>query len=189
MSEIPILITDRLILRPFKLNDAAEVRRLAGDRSIADTTLNVPHPYEDGMAEKWISTHAETFAGRNGVTFAITHAPDDALVGAIGLMGMAKEGHQAELGYWVGRPFWARGYCTEAGRAVLRYAFSDLGLLRVHATHMTRNPASGRVMQKLGMRHEGTRRQHAKKWDKLEDVEIYGILKDDWIETTNNPGG
>lgn len=52
-----------------------------------------------------------------------------------------------------------------------------LGLLRIHASHLTRNPASGRVMQKLGMRHEGSRREHAVKWDKLEDLELYGILK------------
>jgi [ribosomal protein S5]-alanine N-acetyltransferase len=99
-------------------------------------------------------------------------------------MGMEK-GNQAELGYWIGKPYWGHGYCTEAAQAVLRYAFSDLAPVRVHASHFTRNPASGRVMQKIGMRHEGCRRQHVKKWDKTEDLEVYGILKLEWETAAN----
>lgn len=181
MKAMPQLETGRLVLRPFTTADAAEVRRLAGDRAIADTTLNIPHPYEAGMAEAWIGTHQDTFDREQGVTLAITRKPDGVLVGAIGLMGLVK-GHQAELGYWIGKPYWSEGYCTEAARVLLRYAFTDLALVRVHATHLTRNPASGRVMQKIGMRHEGCRRHHVKKWDQLEDVELYGILRQDWDE-------
>ena len=184
MKEIPTLETDRLILRPFRLADATEVQRLAGDRAIADTTLNIPHPYKDGMAEEWISKHQDAFDKEQGVTFAITRKPDGVLVGAISLMGMTK-GHQAELGYWVGKPYWNQGYCTEAGQAILRYAFAELGFVRVHSCHITRNPASGRVMQKLGMRHEGCRRQHVRKWDKAEDLELYGVLKQELEQTAN----
>jgi RimJ/RimL family protein N-acetyltransferase len=176
MKKIPRLETERLILRPFGPVDAAEVMRLAGDRAVADTTLNIPHPYKKGMAEEWISTHQECFEKDQGVAWAITRKSDSALVGAISLMEMAK-GHQAGLGYWIGKPYWNQGYCTEAGKAVLSCAFSDLSLMRIHACHITRNPASGRVMQKIGMRHEGCRRQHVKKWDKAEDLELYGILK------------
>lgn len=173
-----------MILRPFGNSDGAEVMRLAGDRAIADTTLNIPHPYKEGMAEQWISKHQDTFEKDQGVTFAIVRKTDDALVGAISLMGMSK-GHQAELGYWIGKPYWNHGYCTEASRAVLQYAFSDLGLVRVHSCHITRNPASGRVMQKIGMRHEGCRRQHVRKWDKTEDLELYGMLKSEWESAAN----
>jgi RimJ/RimL family protein N-acetyltransferase len=73
-----------------------------------------------------------------------------------------------------------RFYCTEAAQALLHYAFTDLELVRVHAGHFARNPASGRVMQKIGMTKEGCRRQHVKKWDKLEDLELYGVLKQEW---------
>lgn len=185
MKEIPTLETERLVLRPFGLHDAADVQRLAGDRAIADTTLNIPHPYEDGMAEEWIFKHQDAFDKDQGVTFAVTCKSNGSLVGAISLMDIAK-GHQAELGYWVGKPYWNSGFCTEAGQALLRYAFIELSLLRVHAVHITRNPTSGRVMQKLAMRHEGTRRQHARKWDKCEDLELFGILKEEWEETANN---
>lgn len=177
MRSQPILETKRLILRPFALTDAPDVQCLAGDRAIADTTLNMPHPYEDGMAEAWIGSHQAIFDDGKGVHFAITLRSDGALVGAISLMGMVK-GHQAEMGYWIGKPYWNQGYCTEAGRAVVSYAFSELGLARVHAGHLTRNPASGRVMQKIGMQHEGCRRQHVQKWGKFEDLDLYGILRE-----------
>ena len=179
MKQIPEIETERLSLRPFSIDDAAEVRRLAGDRAIADTTLAIPHPYEEGMAEQWIATHSDEFEKDQGVTWAIARRNDSALVGAISLMGMRK-GHQAELGYWIGKPYWNCGYCTEAVRAVVRYAFLELGLIRIHACHFSRNPASGRVMLKVGMQHEGCRRQHVVKWGKAEDLELYGILKDGW---------
>ena len=176
---IPILETERLILRPFTLDDASDVQRLAGDRLIADTTGAIPHPYEAGMAEEWIATHKPEFESGKGVSFAITDRNAGSLIGAISLMGMSP-GHKAELGYWIGRPFWNQGFCTEAARAVVRYAFKDLDLVRVHSSHYARNPASGRVLRKIGLRHEGLRRCHVRNRDRLEDLEIYGLLKSDW---------
>ncbi len=176
---IPTLETERLILRPFDPRDATEVQRLAGDRRIADTTLNIPHPYEDGMAEKWISTHEGAFEKGERLTLAITRKANGHLIGAISLMRIFKD-HQAELGYWIGKPYWKQGFCTEAAKAVLRHAFTQLDLIRIHASYITRNPASGRVMQKLNMKHEGTLRQHAAKWGKCEDLAVYGILKEEW---------
>lgn len=167
------------MLRPFEMADAPEVQRLAGDRAIADTTQRIPHPYLEGMAEVWISQHAETFAEGTGVTFAITQKSDGALLGAASLTDLSKS-HQAALGYWIGKPYWNHGYCTEAAGAVLRYAFLALGLIRVHSCHLRRNPASGRVMQKLSMKHEGCQRQHVEKWGKFEDLELYGILNHEW---------
>jgi len=179
MSKIPTLETERLILRPFVVTDAADVQRLAGDRAIADTTQNIPHPYLDGMAEEWISKHEELFEQGKGATFAIALKPQGVLIGAISLMGISK-GHQAELGYWIGKPHWNLGFATEAGRAILQFGFDGLELNRIHACHLSRNPASGRVMQNLGMTHEGCRRQHVKKWENYEDLELYGILRSDW---------
>ncbi len=181
MKEIPTLETERLTLRPFTLDDASDVQRLAGDPAIADMTLNIPHPYKDGMAEGWISKHQEAFDKGDQVTLAITRTEDGTLLGAISLVAIAA-GHQAEMGYWVGKPYWGDGCCTEAARAVTWYAFTDLNLIRVHARHITRNPASGRVMQKIGMKHEGSQRLHVKKGDALEGMELYGILKDEWNE-------
>ncbi|MFO7963083.1 MAG: GNAT family N-acetyltransferase [Desulfobacterales bacterium] len=184
MKKQPTIETKRLILRPFAVTDAADVQRLAGDRAIADTTVNVPHPYEDGFAESWIGTHRLNFDNGTDVHFAITIKPDGQLVGAISLMGMVS-GHQAELGYWIGKPYWNRGYCTEASCAVLAHAFSKLGLIRVHACHFAGNPASGRVLQKIGMAYEGCRRHHVRKWDKPVNLEMYGILEAEWFGSYN----
>jgi len=174
-TEPPTLETDRLILRPFRAEDAAAVQRLAGDPEIASTTLNIPHPYEDGMAEDWIGTHEPGWADGTMAVFAMT-SPEDGLVGAIGLSIKAAH-RRAELGYWVGVPFWNRGYATEAVRAVLQFAFETLQLNRVHASYFKRNPASGRVMTKAGMREEGIRRQHFFKDGRFEDVTEYAILR------------
>ena len=175
----PTLRTDRLVLRPFALSDASEVQRLAGDEAVASTTSNVPHPYEDGMAEAWIGTHQGRFEKGELVNFAITLAGDGSLVGAIGLIIRA-DNDRAALGYWIGKPYWNSGYCTEAARAVLRYGFEELGLHRIHASHLARNPASGRVMEKLGMTREGLLRQHVKKRGVFEDNVEYGILKSEY---------
>ena len=134
--------------------------------------------FEDGMAEDWISTHKEKFEQEKGVTYAIT-LKDGRVIGAISLITMVK-GHQAELGYWIGKPYWNHGYCTEAGKEMLRYGFMDLELNRIHSCYLSRNPPSGRVMEKLGMTYEGTRRQHVSKWGVYEDLELKGILKKDW---------
>jgi len=88
---------------------------------------------------------------------------------------------RAELGYWVGRPYWGRGYATEAGLGLLAHSFGVLRLNRVFAIHYSRNPASGRVLQKLGMRQEGVMPQHIKKWGVYVDAVCYGVLRDDWL--------
>jgi ribosomal-protein-alanine N-acetyltransferase len=178
MAELPRIMTARLLLRPFSLADAAEVQRLAGDRDIASTTASIPLPYEDGVAEQWIATHQRRFEQGTGLDLAITHDAEGALVGALGLR-FEPEHDRAELGYWIGKPYCVRGYATEAARALVHYGFATLGLHRIYARHFTRNPASGRVLYKIGMQHEGHRRQHEKKWGVYEGEELYGMLKDD----------
>jgi ribosomal-protein-alanine N-acetyltransferase len=174
----PTIETERLVLRPFRLEDASEVQRLCGAREIAAGTLTIPHPYPDGVAEAWIAGHAEAF-DRGVVELAIEARMDAALVGAIGL-NLEREHERAELGYWIGVPYWRRGYATEAGQAMLDYAFTERGLNRAYAFHFTNNAASGRVLQKIGMKHEGTRRGHSLKWGEYLDSEAYGILRSDW---------
>lgn len=179
MRERPTLETTRLILRPFTLDDAPVVQRLAAAREIAATTANIPHPYEEGMAEAWISGHQARFEAGQLLNFAIVRRADHTLLGAIGLH--FNQAHaNAELGYWMGLPYWGEGYMTEAAGAVVRYAFEVLNLNRVFACHFVRNPASGRVMQKIGMVYEGCLRQHVLKWGQFEDMAYYGILKSEY---------
>jgi ribosomal-protein-alanine N-acetyltransferase len=180
LVEQPMLQTRRLILRPFAASDAPMVRRLAGEKEIADTTLNIPYPYPDGAAEAWIATHPRRFADGVSAIFAVVKRREGSLIGSIGLE-ISTEHATAEMGYWIGRPYWNHGYCTEAAEAILGFAFNDLLLNRVQARHLTRNPASGRVMQKIGMSHEGHLRQAVLKWGKSEDLELFAILKEDFV--------
>ena len=172
----PTIETERLVLRPFAMEDAADVQRLAGDPAIADTTLNIPHPYPDGAAESWINTHQERWQSGLGVICAITLRSTGELVGAISVLGISQQNSHGEMGYWIGKPYWGNGYCTEAARALIRFSFETMALHRVFAHHLARNPASGRVMAKAGMRYEGTLREHTRKADVFEDLPLYGIL-------------
>ena len=180
----PVLETARLVLRPFALTDAADVCRLAGEFAVADTTLLIPHPYPESAAEEWIATHAPKFASGEQVTCAITLRADGALIGGIGL-GVVRAHARAALGYWTGVPYWGCGYCTEAARALVGYGFTVLGLERIEAEHFARNPASGRVMQKLGMRREGTLRARHMKWGRPEDSIVYSVLRGEWAAVTS----
>lgn len=175
----PERTTERLILRGFRISDAAQVQMLAGARSVAKNTLNIPHPYEDGMAEEWIDTHEADFESGKSVIFAVCMKDTGDLVGAVGL-GITTDHRHAELGYWIAEPHWGQGIATEAAEEMLAYGFDELNLNRIHAHHMTDNPGSGKVMQKIGMDFEGTLKQHVIKWGQFKDLNMYGILADTW---------
>jgi RimJ/RimL family protein N-acetyltransferase len=175
----PQLRTERLLLRGVILADAPRIQELAGDRDIASTTLRIPHPYEDGMAEACIASHPQLLEAGTSLPLAVVLAQTQQFIGAVGLEINA-EYERAELGYWIGKPYWGHGYCTEAARAVVRYAFEDLRLNKIVAHHFARNPASGRVMEKLGMMREGYLRQQIKKWGEFEDEVAYGLLRGEY---------
>ena len=177
--------TKRLILRPFRKTDAVDVQRLAGEFEVADTTLNIPHPYPMKAAVEWIQSHPGKLKNKSEIIFAITLESDESLIGSIGLILDLKH-NQAEMGYWIGKPYWNSGYATEAAKAMLDFAFYQLELKKVHAHYMSRNPASGRVMQKIGMKHERTLRKHVKKWDKMEDIEIFTIRAFEFVHKANS---
>jgi ribosomal-protein-alanine N-acetyltransferase len=166
--------TERLILRPFVLTDAPRVKALAGDQRIYETTLCIPYPYEDGMAESWISTHQRCFYEGHGVVFAICLS-DGLLIGAASL-SRAGQFNRAELGYWIGIAYWSNGYCTEAARAIAEYGFETLGFHKISGRHVAGNRASGRVLEKIGMVREGVLRDDVLKDGKYLTVELYGTV-------------
>ena len=174
----PRLETNRLVLRKFVSSDASHVQRLAGVKEIAQYT-SIPHPYEDGMAESWIETRQEEHEAGRITTFAVTRKEDDQLIGCVGLR-LNPVHNTGALGYWVGVPFWGKGYCTEAARAVLEYGFDELQLHRIYAEFMGTNIGSGKVMQKLGMQQEGRLREHFDRYGEREDSVMYGILRHEY---------
>ena len=179
MREFPRLTTERLVLRPFTLPDGPVVEALAGAWEVADTTLAMPHPYPAGGGASWIATHTENW-DRNGIlALAICDRRSQELIGAISLH-MEEMHRHGEIGYWIATKFWSNGYATEAARAIVNYAFTELRLHRVQARHFLRNPASGRVLQKVGMKLEGTLRDAYIRWERFETVDVYAILASEW---------
>jgi RimJ/RimL family protein N-acetyltransferase len=180
MPEQPTLDTKRLVLRPLTARDVPDLVRHAGRREIADTTISIPHPYSEEQAQQWILTNAGLFAKGKGVVFGIQPKRQAMVVGAVGLRDIDTEHSQAELGFWMSVECWGKGYTTEAARALLAFGFERLGLNRIYAHHMVRNPASGRVLAKIGMQQEGVLRQRVRKWGVFEDVVVMAALKCDW---------
>ena len=181
---LPELETTRLVLRRFAAADASRVELLAGNPAVADTTLTIPHPYPAGGAVQWIASHESDWTAGERLTLAITEKGHE-LIGAISL-AISRQHARGELGYWIGEPFWSRGYATEAAAAVMRFGFEVVALNRIQAHHFARNPASGRVMQKLGMRLEGTHRQAFRKpRHGFEDVTQYALLRSEWLASRN----
>jgi [ribosomal protein S5]-alanine N-acetyltransferase len=170
----PTLETSRLKLRPYSEADIAELVPLIGTREVAATTLRIPHPYTEQDAKTFFA-----LLDAKRIWLAITLRGEGRQIGGIGLTHDPQHEH-AELGYWLGAPYWGKGFATEAAREMLRYGFVDLRLHRVFASHFKHNPASGRILVKLGMRHEGCQREHLRKWDRFVDSELYGILRQEW---------
>jgi ribosomal-protein-alanine N-acetyltransferase len=124
------------------------VQLLAADPAIAATS-NVPHPYPTNGATEWVRRATEGRERGTLFAFVIVEAADG-VVGVCSLMGVSMRFRVAGLGYWVGRPYWGRGYATEGARQVLEFGFRELELTRVEAGALDHNLASVRVLQKLG---------------------------------------
>jgi RimJ/RimL family protein N-acetyltransferase len=136
------------LLRAPQLSDAREIGLLAGDYEVASMTGTIPHPYTERMASDWL---ASVLDGEEGVVFAIERS--GALIGCTGYRAFAPD--HAELGYWIGKPYWGMGYATEAVRALVQYAFAHDGFAYLTVGHFSDNPASARVIAKTGFTKAG----------------------------------
>lgn len=146
------LITDRLILRHFVLADAPRVQELCGNWNVVSMLAMVPYPYPDGAAEEWIATHEAARANMTSFQFAIEH--NSVLIGAITIAPSASS-ETKELGYWLGEPFWGKGFATEAGHRIVDFAFEELNLALLCSGYQVVNQNSGRVLRKLGFSDAG----------------------------------
>lgn len=173
------LETERLILRPPSMLDAPRMAALAGDLDVAKGTLTIPHPYSEADAKAFIDSVLAAWESLSTCIFAMVDRRDQQCIGTIGLLPNSMHKH-AEIGYWVGKPYWGQGYTTEAARRLVDWAFTTFDLNRIYAQHFGSNPASGRVMQKIGMTYEGTMRQHYVRFGEVQDVLFYGILREEW---------
>jgi len=174
MKDFPQLETERLILNAIDPTDIPQIVDYLQDKVYSDFTSNIPYPYRKEDAEYWLKLAEEAFANRKGFTFAI-RSKDKKLIGAIGLHDEGSD--KAELGYWIGIPYWNKGYVTEAAKAIIDFGFKELNFNKIFATYFPHNPASGKVMEKIGMKKEALLKQHLKKDGRYYDIPLYAIFR------------
>ena len=148
-GSMPVLETERLVLRAPRLEDAKAIATLANDRRIAENTRRVPHPYTLADAEDFIALTAKP----GGEMALMITQHDGTLIGGCGLTML--DGPAPELGYWLGVPYWGKGYATEAVRALIDYAFTELDHQALQAGARVTNPASRRILEKCGFQWTG----------------------------------
>ena len=147
-----ILESERLLLRPPERRDIPALVPLANDYDVAKNLSTLPHPYTVTHGEEFVARVEEQRASGSDFNFAITRKSDNSYMGGCGLH--LKEG-KFEFGYWLGRPFWKHGYATEAATRLVLFAFEELQAESVWAGWFFDNPASGRVLEKLGCKANG----------------------------------
>lgn len=185
MKNYPILVTKRLILSRPKAADIPNIIQYAGHEKVAATTQNMPHPYAEEHAIFWLNMANDGFQNQSKYIFGIRLKATEELIGGIGLH-LTSEFNRAELGYWIGVPFWNKGYATEAAGAILKFGFNQLKLNKIHAVYMKENPSSGRVMIKNGMIKEGELKEHYRKGDEYRTVIQYRLTQREYEQINND---
>ncbi|MCE2473200.1 MAG: GNAT family N-acetyltransferase [Anaerolineae bacterium] len=172
------LENETVLMRPLEARDSSAIQDLAAAPEIAANTF-VPHPYPPEAASEFIQKGQESWRSGEAYVFGIIDKSSQRFAGCMGIHP-APEHNRAEVGYWIGLPFWGRGLATAALRLLLQFGFETLKLNRVEAGHFDYNPASGRVMQKAGMRREGLRRQYVLHHEEYKDLVWYAIVREDY---------
>jgi ribosomal-protein-alanine N-acetyltransferase len=174
------LFTDRLLLNSFKIEEAELVTKLAGDLRVVEMTASIPYPYELPMAICWIQGHEKQMSEDQNYIFAIRLKETEQLIGCINI-GLNLRHDRGYVGSWIGYDFWNSGYCTEALKEIVRFGFEEKKVNKIWAEHKTLNIASGKVMEKVGMKHEGIMRSHYKQADgKYLDMSVKSILRSEY---------
>ena len=172
------LENETALIRPLEARDSSAIQDLAAAPEIAANTF-VPHPYPPEAASEFVQKGQESWRSGEAYVFGIIDKSSQRFAGCMGIHP-APEHNRAEVGYWIGLPFWGRGLATAALRLLLQFGFETLKLNRVEAGHFDYNPASGRVMEKAGMRREGLRRQYVLHHEEFKDLVWYAIMREDY---------
>ncbi len=186
-SALPVLETERLILRKLSGRDTRDVYAYASDEEVARHVLWTAHK-SIGETRSCIRAARRQYRLGMPATFAIELKEQHRVIGTIGFTWVNTDFQSAEVGYSLGRAYWNQGLATEALKEVLRFAFDTLALNRVEAMHELDNPASGRVMRKAGMHEEGILRERVRNKGQYRDVRLWSILRQEWYEQNTSQG-
>jgi [ribosomal protein S5]-alanine N-acetyltransferase len=177
----PTLTTPRLVLRALEEADAPQLFKHASNPNMTPYVTWDVHRTIDDSRQFITSYAAENYLQAIPDPIAVCLRDDPTqLVGMTGCRWWAKPHQVMDMGYWVAEPYWNRGYATEAGIALLDWVFAAFTVNRIQAHHIVENKSSGRVMEKIGMKHEGTFRSAIYRRDQYWDVHFYAVLRDEW---------
>lgn len=176
MSPFYNLEMQRLRLGRIRQSDIPLIVSYANNKNISDNVLTLPYPYTEENALQWIKMSEDGFEKEKDYIFGIYLNETDEFIGGIGLH-TDKAHFKAELGYWIAEPFWNKGFASEAGIEILKFGFESLNLNKIYASHFLFNPASEKVLQKIGMTKEATLKDHYFKNGKFETVGLYCVLR------------
>ncbi|MBW9157796.1 GNAT family N-acetyltransferase [Clostridium sp. FP2] len=177
-----IIETQRLILRQFKEEDAADMfNNWASDNEVTRYVSWQTHS-EIEVSEQVLTMWVDEYSSQENYNWAIEIKENGSVVGSIGLMNIDNNIENCEIGYCIGKAFWNKGITTEAFSAVINFAFKEVGFERITGRHNVDNVASGRVMEKCGLKYEGTLRKiHKINTGSLVDCKYYSILKEEYV--------
>lgn len=174
------LATPRLILRRMEMDDAKDIFEYGRDREVAKHVLW--DAYQSvSEARAYIRSMQRKYRLGEPASWCIEHRETGRVIGTIGYMWYQRDHNSAEVGYSLARDMWNKGIMTEALSRVLRYSFDEMQMHRIEAQHETDNPASGAVMRKCGMLHEGCLRGRLLNKGRYVDVDLYAILREDYL--------
>ncbi|QEN04968.1 N-acetyltransferase [Thiospirochaeta perfilievii] len=173
-----ILKTDRLLLRPFSIEDSADFFSISSDPMVTEFLTWGPHIHMEESLES-----IQTRFINNTNVFCIEHRDDNKCIGCIDLR-FDNTNKKVGFGYMLSQSYWGSGYMTETLKAVLDYIFSSFDINKVEASYYVGNPGSGRVMEKCGMVYEGTQKESLIIKNKFVDVVNYGLTKKDFLDFT-----
>jgi ribosomal-protein-alanine N-acetyltransferase len=172
-NQVPILTTNRLILRPYEFGDIPRLIELLNEKAISETSPTIPYPYNEQLALEWMINQFIHCSTGRFYAFAVVLKNTKELIGSISLT--LKPEKQAEIGFWIGKPYWSKGYCSEAAKKVIAYVFEKLELELVYAECMHANEASSKVLKNLGMEFEKTVTTHIYRINQDLELDRYTI--------------
>lgn len=176
-KSLPYLENENILLNPINKDDLDTITACLQHKVFNDNTTNIPYPYTQKNAKDFYEMVKEGFREQTHFVFAIREKDNDEFVGLVGIHPDMQKKH-AETGYWIAMQHWNKGFATQALKLVISFAFDELGIKKIFASHFSFNGASGKVMSKAGMHYEGTLKKHLFKNGEMVDLIQYGIFKD-----------
>lgn len=179
MNNLPVLETQRLLLRSLNLNDATDIFEYAADPKVSQYATWSAHKSID-QSKQFIESVITQYRNHQLAAWGIVCKADNKVIGTCGFTNWIATARRAEIGYALSSKYWGQGYMPEAVQLLFGFGFGMMKLNRIEARCDLANTASARVMEKVGMQFEGILRQHLFAKGNFYDVKIYSILKQDW---------